>query len=284
MFLAVPAAITAAGAAYAYARPSADTSAAEAEAKDDGEANNDAEPAEEAAVAADDESEKPKPRTWRESTWRESAGRSSGGEGYCFGDLTRGVVVRMWGGSKPTEEEAAIEAAGDEQYTHVQMLVRDAVRIFRARGYTGTINMSHTVAHFTESCMLRVEGPKDGVAPWESATAGCDAASRADSAMDEHGRSGAVFNTLLMRLERRARSWHVMSGDEGLDPSLTSSAHVGFALPVIKIGWGVSVSLTVTTSSLLRYAKYAGTLELNQLSAAEARPEHGAEHELTLDE
>ena len=41
-----------------------------------------------------------------------------------------------------------------------------------------------------------------------------------------------------------------------LDPSLTSSAHIGFALPVIKIGWGVSVSLTVSTSSLLRYAKF----------------------------
>ena len=42
---------------------------------------------------------------------------------------------------------------------------------------------------------------------------------------------------------------------EGLDPNLTSSAQIGFALPVIKLGWGVSVSLPVSTSTLLRWAE-----------------------------
>ena len=64
-------------------------------------------------------------------------------------------------------------------------------------------------------------------------------------------------------MPRRASAWQAMSGLEGVDPSLTSSAHIGFALPVIKIGWGVSVSLTVTTSSLLRFATHAAELVLS---------------------
>ena len=40
-------------------------------------------------------------------SWRESAGRDSGPDGYIFGDLTRGLVVRLRGGPKTTEEHAA---------------------------------------------------------------------------------------------------------------------------------------------------------------------------------
>jgi len=197
-------------------------------------------------------------------TWRESAGREGGREGYVFGDVTRGAIVRLWGKKEDqTEEEKAIEAAGDEQYSHVQALVRDAVHIFRARGYTGTINMSHTVAHFTESCSVRVDGPKDNVPPWEPHAETSEfalSAEAASTAMGEHGRAGKVFATLLMRLERRAASWKAISGGESLDPNLTSSAQIGFRMPIVNLGWGVSVSLTVTTSSLLRYAEYATTL------------------------
>ena len=44
------------------------------------------------------------------------------------------------------------EKSGDDNYGHVQRLVREAVACYRARGYDGTITMSHTVGHFTESC------------------------------------------------------------------------------------------------------------------------------------
>ena len=75
------------------------------------------------------------------------------------------------------------------------------------------------------------------------------------------GRAGLVFATLLSRLERRARSWQAFSGDEGLDPNLTQSAQIGFAIPVVKLGWGVSVSLTVSASTLLRWADHTADLE-----------------------
>merc|ERR1711869_193600 len=98
-------------------------------------------------------------------TRKESSGRQWGGDKYVFGDLTRGVVVKVFG---KKAEEAEIEAAGDAQYSQVQRLVREAVRLYRARGYVGSVNFSHTVAHFTESVSMRVDGPPPSATmPWE---------------------------------------------------------------------------------------------------------------------
>lgn len=243
MFLAAPVVVGVAGAAYAYIRPGAKKSDTEAEG-----------PGAEALEEKTEDAKAEDAPTANAKSWRESAGRDSGPDGYIFGDLTRGLVVRLRGGPKTTEEQAA-EAEADQQYSHVQVLVRDAVRIFRARGYTGTINMSHNVAYFTESCSVRVDGSKLA----EALACGLDvlSAEEASNTMGEHGRAGKVFATLLARLERRACAWQALAGVEDLDPMLTSSAHIGFALPVIKLGWGVSVSLSVTTSSLLRYAAHA---------------------------
>ena len=60
-------------------------------------------------------------------TWRESAGRDYGRDGYVFGDLSRGVIVRVFGRGGATDDAAA-EAAGDAQHTQVQRLTREAVR------------------------------------------------------------------------------------------------------------------------------------------------------------
>jgi len=220
--------------------------------------------------AEEEEDEKPKKST----TWRESSGRTSGRDGYVFGDLTRGVVCRLYG-STPAEieETKAIEAAGDEQYTQVQKLVSEAVKIFRARGYNGSINMSHSVAYFTETCSVKVDPPE--TLPWLGSDATSSEAQKL-AAMAENGKAGRVFATLLARLERRALSWQAMNAVEGLDPSLTSSAQIGFRMPVINVGWGISVSLTVTTSSLVRWSAHAATREaqlesearMNQVAAA----------------
>lgn len=195
---------------------------------------------------AEDEDEDKKSRTWRES-----AGRTSGRDGYVFGDVTRGVVGRFFGSS---EEDKAIEAAGDEQYSRVQKLVSEAVKVYRARGYSGSINMSHSVAYFTETCSVKVDAPD--TMPWLG-----DDANGELSAMAEEGKAGRIFATLLSRLERRATGWQAMNTMEGLDPSLTSAAQIGFRVPVVQLGWGVSVSLTVTTSSLLRWAAHVAAQE-----------------------
>jgi len=194
-------------------------------------------------------------------TWKESARRTEGRDGYVFGDVTRGVVARVWGTGKETVDEAAeaakIEADADEKHSHIQLLIREAVRLYRARGYCGTINMSSTVAYFTESVSVSVKKPE--MPPWE-ANSGSDAED-ATAASVKHlaaanGKAGLVFKTLLSRLERRAKSWQAFAGVEGLDPNLTSSGQIGMRVPVINVGWGVSISLTVSASSLLAWTEH----------------------------
>lgn len=184
-------------------------------------------------------------------TWKDSSGRVDGPDTYVFGDLTRGVAVKIFGGK--AHDDTEIEAAGDAAHTQVQRLALEAVRLFRLRGYVGTINMSHTVAYFTESVSVKVEA--DDSVGRLSPTAAAEAEAAAAAQVAEDGKAGKVFSTLVSRLERRALSWKAVSGMEGLDPNLTSSAQIGFALPVIKLGWGVSVSLTVSASTLLRWAE-----------------------------
>ena len=54
----------------------------------------------------------------------------------------------------------------------------------------------------------------------------------------------------------RAKSWQAFAGVEGLDPNLTSSGQIGMRVPVINVGWGVSISLTVSASSLLAWTEH----------------------------
>ena len=226
-------------------------------------------------------------------SWKESSGRVSGRDGYVFGDLSRGAIVRVFGKAEGgATDDVAAEAEGDARHTQVQRLVREAVRLYRARGYDGSVNMSHTVAYFNESVSVKVDGSES--APWEKSHKGgkeeeeaaeelamnmtneaissalneepvVHASEAAAAQIAKEGHAGLVFNTLLARLERRAQSWQALSGVEGLDPMLTQSAQIGFAIPVIKLGWGVSVSLTVSASSLRRWAEHEAAVAAVQV-------------------
>lgn len=174
-------------------------------------------------------------------TWKEYSGRDDGREGYVFGDISRGITRRVFGGADAVEESD--EKHGDEKFSQVQRLVRDAVVAYKSRGYGGTITISQRVGLFTESCSIGVTAAKTLAPPTDEA--------------EVHSVSGdipRVFATLFSRLERRAANWEALSGVEGLDPTLATSATIGFALPVIKVGWGISVSFSVNKSSLLRWA------------------------------
>lgn len=60
----------------------------------------------------------------KSKSWKDSSGRLEGKDGYVFGDLTRGVCVKIWG-----KTDAETEAAGDAQNTQVQKLLREAVKV-----------------------------------------------------------------------------------------------------------------------------------------------------------
>ena len=140
---------------------------------------------------------------------------------------------------------------GDEQYSQAERIIRDAVALYRARGYVGTITISHKVGIFTETCSLSVRSDAIPPASKEGGTA----------SKVEDSRAGRAFETLLARLERRAMSWDTMGSHavgseedadpmEGIDPVLGASASLGFAMPVIKVGWGLTISLSITKSTL----------------------------------
>lgn len=180
-------------------------------------------------------------------TWKEYSGRDDGREGYVFGDISRGITRRVFGGADAVEESD--EKHGDEKFSQVQRLVRDAVVAYKSRGYGGTITISQRVGLFTESCSIGVTAAKTLTPPTTDEN-------EVHSDSDDIPR---VFATLFSRLERRAANWEALSGVEGLDPTLATSATIGFALPVIKVGWGISVSFSVNKSSLLRWAMRRST-------------------------
>ena len=207
-------------------------------------------PAPEAAEPAPEPEPEAEPAA---KTWKESAGRMEGRDSYVFGDITRGVAIKVFGSRKEqVEAEADAEAEGDENWTKVQRLMRDAVLLFRARGYEGYITMSYSVLYFTESINVRVTAPSSGLAPWEQ-EGGKDAHAEAPAGLGASGAAGRAFDTLLARLSHRAANWDPATKGMGdIDPMLGANASIGFAVPVIKLGWGVSVSLSISHSSLLR--------------------------------
>jgi len=221
--------------------------------------------------------------TAQASSWKASAGRTEGPDGYVFGDFTRGVIVKVTGGKDaPSKEEVEAEAEGDERFSRVQRLARDAVVVYRARGYEGNVSMSHTIGHYTETVSIKVAAVEKP--PWEAedAEAGAEDTDAnltiGDDSWVSRYSAGRVFTTLLARLNRRARAWQDLGAAEDLDPTLGASASIGFAVPVIRVGWGVSVHLTVTQSSLLRWAKHEEEMEAmkaklveQQASAAESQ-------------
>jgi len=197
-------------------------------------------------------------------------------------------------GGVPAPAEAGAPAPihdvpdSDEQYySQTERLVRAAVFVYRSRGYNGTITIAHKVGIFTETVSIQVRpssesdnsptpigGPAatgDGVgggagveptadiategAPDMTVGGTAGGAAVGDAALmhSENAKVGRLFEMLLGRLERRAASWDAM--DHDLDPVLGASATLGFAMPFIKVGWGITVSLSITKSSLLRWAR-----------------------------
>lgn len=202
--------------------------------------------------------------TSESASWKKTAGRDYGRDGYVFGDMTRGMYSKVFGSSSSAEERKA-EADGDERFGQVQRLVRHAISLYRSRGYSGTITIGHTVAYFHESTSVRVDG----------GTILATTEAEEDPQKDD-AKAGRVFATLLARLERRAANWDDTMGClEDIDPVLGASAQIGFKVPVIQVGWGVSVSLSITKSSLLRWKAYVA--DPKAVMAAEAAAASGSQ-------
>jgi len=166
---------------------------------------------------------------WRkeDDTWKKSSHRDSGPSGYVFGDVTRGIYHYF---------SPEIDESDDPSYSRLQSLLHEAVCIYKHRKYIGTITLSHTVGYFTETCSVHITKEDHN-----------------DDNSDEIVSARRIFDTLLLRLERRAEGWDNYLAN--INPSLTTTAQIGFRAPVINVGWGISVSLTITKSSLLHWKR-----------------------------
>lgn len=173
MFVAIPVVAVAGTAIYQRynAQPTPDTEEGEEEEEQENEETSEAAENKGTVVPAGQDPADKLASQWKASssqdTWKASAKREEGPDSYVFGDITRGIYSRLTAGfaSSDPAQAAVIEADAEEKATQVQRLVRDAVILFRARGYEGSISMTHTVGYFTESARVSVTAPKEAPEP-----------------------------------------------------------------------------------------------------------------------
>jgi len=240
MAMLIPAAVAGvAGGSFALRRLFTDRDAEEkaaGTAEDAGEASVAA--AEGAADAAEEKAE----------GTADDAGEASAAEGATDAADDRGASSDDGQGGGASRSRTTGD--GEEQSSQAAQMIKDAVALYKHRGYTGTIAISHKVGIFTETCSLGVRGDdvhKPAAVAENEADAPAGTVSWADST------ASRAFDGLLARLERRAIGWDTFDSD--VDPVLGASASVGLNLPVIKLGWGFTISLSITKSSLLRWAR-----------------------------
>lgn len=138
------------------------------------------------------------------------------------------------------------KANDDIRKVKFDSLVFQAISLYKENAYEGTICMSHTVGSFTETCSVAVNDDTNA------------------EVMRDEQRNIAfskIFEKLVHRLEQRAFSWTYVN--ETIDPVLSTSAQFGLRTPIINIGWGMSISLSITTSSLLKHKNKFSTTENN---------------------
>ena len=124
----------------------------------------------------------------------------------------------------------------EEQASVVHELLRDAHKLYLHRGYAGTIDISSRLLTISESASLSVHVSEVARAPWEG-----EATEEVTEVLWATDGSGHVkdythrqlFETLLARLERRARSWADATALDETDQLLGASTTLGFSLPLV---------------------------------------------------
>ena len=172
------------------------------------------------------------------------------------------------------EADAALgeggKARGEEEANDHGWLQRTFARtvgLYKLRGYGGSISVSVQLGFVAESISAHI-------APGEPGRGDDPVAAISDSTWLESGeeRVARLLRSLVARMERRAIAWsHVPNVP---DPMLGSQGAVGLTLPFIKFAYSVSIALTVSRSSLLRWIEIAACApQLRDLVARAATPD-----------
>ena len=143
-------------------------------------------------------------------------------------------------------DKALGEGGAGSDHGWLQRTFARTAGLYRLRGYGGRVAVSVQLGFVAESIAA-------DVAPGEPGAGDDPETAVADAAWLEAGeeRVARLLRSLVARMERRAIAWsHVPNVP---DPMLGSQGAVGLTLPFIKFAYSVSIALSVSRSSLLRW-------------------------------
>ncbi|KAH8069769.1 hypothetical protein JL721_5659 [Aureococcus anophagefferens] len=150
------------------------------------------------------------------------------------------------------DEGVVVEALGEggagSDHGWLQRTFARTAGLYRLRGYGGRVAVSVQLGFVAESIAA-------DVAPGEPGAGDDPETAVADAAWLEAGEERRAPPSLVARMERRAIAWsHVPNVP---DPMLGSQGAVGLTLPFIKFAYSVSIALSVSRSSLLRWMEHS---------------------------
>jgi len=183
--------------------------------------------------------------------------------------------AKTWGlgGSK--------DGAAPSDHGWLQRTFSRCAGLYRARGYAGNITVSGQLGFVTESIGVKFpleeaaqsfsksHGPSDKAADGSAPSGGGEdgGASLDDGGEEAVGHSvsrwletgdarvARLLRGLVHRLEQRALAWEHVPGVS--DPTLGCQGALGIHLPVVQIGWSVTIQLIVYKSTLLRWMEWS---------------------------
>ena len=147
-------------------------------------------------------------------------------------------------------DRALGEGGAGSDHGWLQRTFARTAGLYRLRGYGGRVAVSVQLGFVAESIAA-------DVAPGEPGAGDDPETAVADAAWLEAGeeRVARLLRSLVARMERRAIAWsHVPNVP---DPMLGSQGAVGLTLPFIKFAYSVSIALSVSRSSLLRWMEHS---------------------------
>ena len=136
------------------------------------------------------------------------------------------------------------------------------IKLYRARGYTGNVSVSGQFGIYGEKLskwITESQTEKPSVDRYLHVVSGGSGASKVDDGIvdslrieTEDSRTARLIRTLIRRMEKRASEWKT-EGYEDINPEIGSEGTLGLTIPVINVGWTITVSLTVNAKALLHW-------------------------------
>lgn len=172
---------------------------------------------------------------------------------------------------------AAAEAADAQGGKWMRDTFARIVRVYRCRGYSGNVSIGGQFGIYGERIAKFIqehEVPPPSAQRIISAALSEGSGPVKDPAMmdslrleTEHSRMAKLLRSLISRMETRAAQWQEVPDAVDADPEIGSDGTLGVTLPIVNIGWSITVSLSVSASALVRWQTVRGEAQAEILAA-----------------